>query len=133
MELNMREYAENQMRRQTDYYQGVPYVENPPYVDYSQEPPYQPGMLRHPTPQVHGSMRVPSEYTKLHIEVPTPTGRHRTSIRPSSTSSHRSTESHQEEGWRVFFIEVPFMSIWEDIRVNHLVHLTSEHSLILPL
>ena len=68
MELNMRAYDENQWRRHTDYYQGVPYVENPPYVDYSQEPPYQPGMIRHPTPQVHGSMWVPQEYTAPHYQ-----------------------------------------------------------------
>ncbi|MFS7916724.1 hypothetical protein Hanom_Chr03g00180681 [Helianthus anomalus] len=59
MELNMQAYNENQMRRHVDYYQGVPYVENPMYVDYIKESPYQPSMERHPTPHVHGSIWVP--------------------------------------------------------------------------
>ncbi|MFS7916037.1 hypothetical protein Hanom_Chr02g00172391 [Helianthus anomalus] len=63
MDLNMRAYDENQLKRHHDYYMGVPYVENPPYVDYSSEPPYIPGTARHANPQVHGSMWVPSEYT----------------------------------------------------------------------
>ncbi|MFS7914341.1 hypothetical protein Hanom_Chr02g00152251 [Helianthus anomalus] len=68
MELNMMAYDENQLRKHMDYYQGVPNVENPPYVDYSQEPPYQPGMPRHPTPQVHGPMWVLSEYAAPHYQ-----------------------------------------------------------------
>ncbi|MFS8021435.1 hypothetical protein Hanom_Chr16g01427371 [Helianthus anomalus] len=62
MEINMQAYEENQWMGHSDHYQGVPYVENPPYVDYSREPPYQPGMTRHLATQVHGSMWVPSEY-----------------------------------------------------------------------
>ncbi|MFS7987705.1 hypothetical protein Hanom_Chr11g01026021 [Helianthus anomalus] len=44
MGLNMRAYDENQLRRHQDYHLGVPYVETPPYMDYSSEPPY----LSHP-------------------------------------------------------------------------------------
>ncbi|KAF5810009.1 hypothetical protein HanRHA438_Chr04g0173971 [Helianthus annuus] len=68
MDLNMWAFDENQLRRHKDYYLGVPYVENPPYVDYSQEPSYQPGMVRHSMPQVHGSMWLPREYSEPHFQ-----------------------------------------------------------------
>ena len=64
----MRAYDENQYRRHLDYYAGAPYVENPPYVDYSTLPPYEPGMPRHPSPQVHGSMWLPQEYLAPHYQ-----------------------------------------------------------------
>ncbi|MFS7890471.1 hypothetical protein Hanom_Chr00s000095g01619361 [Helianthus anomalus] len=35
MELNMRAYDENQTRHYFNYYNGVPYCENPPHVDFS--------------------------------------------------------------------------------------------------
>ncbi|KAJ0770095.1 hypothetical protein HanPI659440_Chr07g0253151 [Helianthus annuus] len=68
MELNMRAYDENQTRHYHDYYVGVPYCGNPPHVDYSQLPPYEPGMPRHPIPQVHGSMWLPREYSEPHFQ-----------------------------------------------------------------
>ncbi|MFS8008879.1 hypothetical protein Hanom_Chr14g01278071 [Helianthus anomalus] len=56
IERNLLAYDKNQTRRHLDYYVGVPNVENPPYADYIQLPPYEPGMPRQPMPQVHGSM-----------------------------------------------------------------------------
>ncbi|KAJ0700852.1 hypothetical protein HanOQP8_Chr10g0372771 [Helianthus annuus] len=50
VELNMRAYDENQTRYYHNYYNGVPYCENPPHVDFSQLPPYEPGMPRLPMP-----------------------------------------------------------------------------------
>ncbi|MFS8020265.1 hypothetical protein Hanom_Chr15g01413551 [Helianthus anomalus] len=68
MELNLRAYDKNQTRHYHDYYNGVPYCGNPPHVDYSQFPPYEPGMARHPMPQVHGSMWLPREYSEPHFQ-----------------------------------------------------------------
>ncbi|MFS7963699.1 hypothetical protein Hanom_Chr08g00741411 [Helianthus anomalus] len=67
MELNMRAYDENHTRHYHNYYNGVPYCENPPHVDFSQ-PPYEPGVPRLPMHQVHGSMWLPGEYSELHFE-----------------------------------------------------------------
>ncbi|KAJ0820389.1 hypothetical protein HanPSC8_Chr16g0707401 [Helianthus annuus] len=68
MNLNLWAYDENQTRRHNDYCMGVSFVQNPPYVDYSQLPPFQPGMVRPPTPQVHGSMWLPRVYSKPHFQ-----------------------------------------------------------------
>ncbi|KAJ0743870.1 hypothetical protein HanPI659440_Chr10g0380951 [Helianthus annuus] len=68
MNLNLWAYDENQRRRHNDYCMGVPFVQNPPYVDYSKLPPFQPGMVRPPTPQVHGSMWLPRVYSEPHFQ-----------------------------------------------------------------
>ncbi|MFS7985976.1 hypothetical protein Hanom_Chr11g01005041 [Helianthus anomalus] len=68
MNLNLWAYDENRTRRHNDYCMGVPFVENPPYVDYSQLPPFQPGMVRSPTPPVHGSMWLPRVYSEPHFQ-----------------------------------------------------------------
>ncbi|MFS7912763.1 hypothetical protein Hanom_Chr02g00133691 [Helianthus anomalus] len=104
MELNMRAYDENQWRRHSNYYQGVPYVENPPYVDYSREARYQPCMARHPALQVHGSMWVPLEYTTPHSRALIHTFRHHTSTHLSRSNSHNNRESHQQEDWPISLI-----------------------------
>ncbi|KAF5759155.1 hypothetical protein HanRHA438_Chr16g0750071 [Helianthus annuus] len=68
MNLNLWAYDENQTRRHNDYCLGAPFVQNPSYVDYSQLPPFQPGMVRPPTSQVHGSMWLPRVYLEPHFQ-----------------------------------------------------------------
>ncbi|MFS8033144.1 hypothetical protein Hanom_Chr17g01566061 [Helianthus anomalus] len=68
MELNLRAYDENQTQHYHEYYNGVPYCENPPHVDFSQVPPYELGMSHLPMPQVHGSMWLSREYSEPHFQ-----------------------------------------------------------------